>query len=100
MMQCYDCYGQFCFRYENQLDNLRQQSFNMEQANFATQTLKDTKTTVSRYVFANFFVPFMKNFSPMAPLEEYNGTIVETRLYRLFIGIMAILNCGCCRLNV
>jgi len=32
--------------YENQLDNLRQQSFNMEQANFATQTLKDTKTTV------------------------------------------------------
>eukprot|EP00794_Sanderia_malayensis_P003619 gene3619-4130_t len=32
--------------YENQLDNLRQQSFNMEQTNFATQTLKDTKTTV------------------------------------------------------
>ncbi|XP_038078796.1 charged multivesicular body protein 5-like [Patiria miniata] len=32
--------------YENQCDNLRQQSFNMEQANFATQTLKDTKTTV------------------------------------------------------
>ena len=34
------------FRYEQQLDNLRSQSFNMEQANFATQTLKDTKTTV------------------------------------------------------
>ena len=33
-------------RYENQLDNLRQQSFNMEQTNYATQTLKDTKTTV------------------------------------------------------
>ena len=33
-------------RYENQLENLRQQSFNMEQTNFATQTLKDTKTTV------------------------------------------------------
>lgn len=32
--------------YESQLDNLRQQSFNMEQTNFATQTLKDTKTTV------------------------------------------------------
>jgi len=32
--------------YESQLDNLRQQSFNMEQANFATQTLKDTKVTV------------------------------------------------------
>ena len=34
-------------RYEGQLENLRNQSFNMEQANFATQTLKDTKTTVS-----------------------------------------------------
>ena len=46
------------FRYENQLDNLRQQSFNMEQANFATQTLKDTKTTVSlaRYWMLCLFV--------------------------------------------
>lgn len=32
--------------YENQLDNLRGQSFNMEQANFAHQTLKDTQATV------------------------------------------------------
>ncbi|VEN49705.1 unnamed protein product [Callosobruchus maculatus] len=32
--------------YENQLDNLRGQSFNMEQANMAHQTLKDTHTTV------------------------------------------------------
>ncbi|CAB4026706.1 charged multivesicular body 5-like, partial [Paramuricea clavata] len=32
--------------YESQLENLRQQSFNMEQTNYATQTLKDTKTTV------------------------------------------------------
>lgn len=34
------------FRYENQADNLRAQSFNMEQANFATETLKDTHATV------------------------------------------------------
>lgn len=33
--------------YEQQRDNLLQQSFNMEQANFATQTLKDTQTTVT-----------------------------------------------------
>lgn len=33
--------------YEQQLDNLRGQSFNMEQANFAHQTLKDTHATVS-----------------------------------------------------
>ncbi|KRT78253.1 hypothetical protein AMK59_8151 [Oryctes borbonicus] len=32
--------------YESQLENLRGQSFNMEQANFAHQTLKDTHTTV------------------------------------------------------
>lgn len=33
--------------YEQQADNLRQQSFNMEQANYATQTLKDTQVTVN-----------------------------------------------------
>lgn len=32
--------------YENQRNNLMNQSFNMEQANFATQMLKDTQTTV------------------------------------------------------
>ena len=32
--------------YENQLEGLRNQSFNMEQANFGLQQLKDTKTTV------------------------------------------------------
>ena len=34
-------------QYESQVDNLRNQSFNMEQTNFATQSLKDTKTTVN-----------------------------------------------------
>lgn len=32
--------------YESQRENLLNQSFNMEQANFATQMLKDTKVTV------------------------------------------------------
>ncbi len=32
--------------YEGQLEGLRNQSFNMEQANFGIQQLKDTKTTV------------------------------------------------------
>lgn len=32
--------------YEQQLENLRGQSFNMEQANYAHQTLKDTHATV------------------------------------------------------
>jgi len=33
--------------YESQSDNLRSQAFNMEQANYTVQTLKDTKTTVN-----------------------------------------------------
>jgi charged multivesicular body protein 5 len=32
--------------YENQRDQLMQQSFNMEQSNYALQTMKDTQTTV------------------------------------------------------
>ena len=34
-------------QYESQGDNLRNQAFNMEQTNYATQSLKDTKTTVN-----------------------------------------------------
>lgn len=34
------------FRYETQSENLRNQSFNMEQANYANQMLKDTQSTV------------------------------------------------------
>ena len=34
------------FRYETQVENLRNQSFNMEQANYANQMLKDTQSTV------------------------------------------------------
>uniref|UniRef100_A0A1B6CQK7 Charged multivesicular body protein 5 n=1 Tax=Clastoptera arizonana TaxID=38151 RepID=A0A1B6CQK7_9HEMI len=33
--------------YESQSENLRQQAFNMEQANFAAQSLKDTHSTVA-----------------------------------------------------
>lgn len=33
-------------QYESQVEGLRNQSFNMEQANFAHQSLKDTQTTV------------------------------------------------------
>ena len=33
--------------YEAQSENLRNQAFNMEQTNYATQSLKDTKTTVN-----------------------------------------------------
>lgn len=35
------------YRYEQQLESLRAQSFNMEQANYATQTLKDTHSTIA-----------------------------------------------------
>lgn len=34
-------------QYESQAENLRNQSFNMEQTNFAVQSVKDTKATVN-----------------------------------------------------
>lgn len=34
-------------QYESQLENLRNQSFNMEQANYTVSTLKDTQATVA-----------------------------------------------------
>lgn len=36
----------FFLRYEQQAENLHNQSFNMEQANYAAQMLKDTQSTV------------------------------------------------------
>jgi len=39
--------------FENQRDQLMSQSFNMEQANFATQSMKDTATTVAAMKDAN-----------------------------------------------
>ena len=38
-------------QYESQSENLRNQAFNMEQTNYATQSLKDTKTTVNAMKF-------------------------------------------------
>ena len=43
---CYIPTNLFLHRYEGQREQLAQQSFNMEQANYTIQTLKDTKTTV------------------------------------------------------
>lgn len=37
----------FISRFEQQVESLRNQSFNMEQANYAAQTLKDTQNTVN-----------------------------------------------------
>ena len=49
-------------QYEQQADNLRNQSFNMEQTNYATQSLKDTKDTVNamKVLFDNCF-DFVQN---------------------------------------
>ena len=38
---------QYTFSYEQQAESLRNQSFNMEQANYAAQSLKDTQATVA-----------------------------------------------------
>lgn len=38
---------QYSVSYEQQAESLRNQSFNMEQANYAAQSLKDTQATVA-----------------------------------------------------
>jgi hypothetical protein len=43
----------FFSRYETQREQLMQQAFNMDQAHFATESLKDTVTTVSAMKLAN-----------------------------------------------
>lgn len=52
-------------RYEGQREQLAQQSFNMEQANYTIQTLKDTKTTVS-------------DFSNMHDLPKWLNNLIES----------------------
>ena len=47
-------------RYEGQRDQLMQQSFNMEQANYTIQSLKDTKTTVR----PSGYTPAVHSFIP------------------------------------
>lgn len=39
-------------RYEQQRDNMMQQSFNLEQVNYNIQSVKDTKTTACALLFA------------------------------------------------
>lgn len=46
--------------YEQQRENLMAQSFNMEQANFATQMLKDTKVTVNPSHYLITFSNYMR----------------------------------------
>lgn len=71
------------FRYESQLEGLRQQSFNMEQANFTTQTLKDTKITVSSSIFMNACAEHQQ-----LDAEKVNCVIrlQEDFIYHLFTG--------------
>ena len=45
--------------YESQRENLANQSFNMEQTNYATQMLKDTKVTVNNRIKSAFSVRTM-----------------------------------------
>ena len=50
--------------YEGQRDSLSNQAFNMEQAAYSIQTLKDTKSTVSLLNYRyRFFQHFMNNYN-------------------------------------
>ena len=63
--------------YEAQRENLSNQSFNMEQTNYATQMLKDTKVTVRiRLTFSPFTVPLLLSLSLSLSLSgRKNGFI-------------------------
>ena len=80
--------------YEGQLENLRTQSFNMEQTNYTTQMLKDTKTTVDAmkvegtfdgYVLLlSLFWLFIKFFSgfPIQGRGKRNEERIQERQHR------------------
>lgn len=73
--------------YESQVDNLRQQAFNMEQANYATQTLKDTQATVVA----------MKEGVKQMQKEFKNINIDQIEVRRLIIGgLYQVYICGNC----
>lgn len=75
--------------YEQQLENLRGQSFNMEQANFAHQTLKDTHTTV---VAMKDGMKQMKKEFKKINIEEIDVS-KSGKLYKLF-SISIIVGCA------
>merc|ERR1712223_1680833 len=60
-------------QYEAQGENLRNQAFNMEQTNYATQSLKDTKTTVKemKKEFKNI------NIDQIEDLQDDLGDMLE-----------------------
>ena len=64
-------------QYEAQAENMRNQSFNMEQTLMATQTLKDTKTTVNAMKLG---VKEMKKEFKNVNIEQ-----IEVRILRPFM---------------
>ena len=79
------CTLQQNYRYEQQLDNLRAQSFNMEQANYATQTLKDTHATVA--AMKDGVTQMKKEF------KKINIDTIEVSWYSYF----CLWTCSSCR---
>lgn len=66
--------------YENQRENLANQSFNMEQTNYATQMLKDTKITVDamRLGVKEMKKEYKKvNISSIEDLQDELGDLME-----------------------
>ena len=73
-------------QYEAQAENMRNQSFNMEQTLMATQTLKDTKTTVNAMKLG---VKEMK--------KEFGSQILISQIYRSQTGSCCGSNCQGCQ---
>lgn len=75
--------------YEQQLDNLRGQSFNMEQANFAHQALKDTHTTV---VAMKDGMKAMKKDFKKINIDDIDVGLFKS--FKLYVKLNSFLGCA------
>ncbi len=68
--------------YENQRGMMMQQSFNMEQTNFATESVKDTVTTVSAMKAAT---KEMKSTLRQLDIDKIEVTVKFNQIYSILL---------------
>ena len=86
--------------YESQRDNLMNQSFNMEQTNYATQMLKDTKTTVTLQLIKHSIDLEVKSLRTQSISDSLSASnsVESNQSKRLTISLCLLL-CDCYQLS-
>lgn len=77
--------------YENQLEGVRNQSFNMEQTNYSTQMLKDTKTTVDAMKLG---MKDMKKYYKQVNIDKIEVYSHDHSVYMYMIVSLILRDCG------